>query len=366
MPTTLRTGSARGRRQRSVVAGFLATAALTSLALAGSPTPAHAADDPKAGVDEKTYEKDEDVIAKMKEWAPVNGSESVMGYPKGLERDKDGKVKPVSYEDVKRIYDANTAVEDAKKAAKAYADNQQNPSDARRVATALAEGNPEAKTKAENSAEIKNNTTDDKTVKSKDARLDGRPAEAYCGGRLDIPGLENPPPAGACAFVGKLDDRPDSTYPQRGATDGVAGGGKIQYKVQGQTTDESSKTEGWSVGGKFTPKITFTPGGDKGGAGGEAGGEVSFTYSYSSTSLKRVTNTTEQTVETDVPSGKKGYMEGRGNGAYYLGYIVVRAVDADYDMGTTRGERMIAIPARVYVQSSGTTSPVTWFKRLAS
>ncbi|MFF7232631.1 hypothetical protein [Streptomyces sioyaensis] len=288
-----------------------------------------------------------------------------MGYPKGLDRDKDGKVKAVSYEDVKRIYDAATAVEDAKKAAKAYSDNPQNPSDARRVATALVEGNTHAKNRADDSAEIKNSTTDDKTVKSKDLRRDGRPAEAYCGGQFDSPGLENPLPAGACAFVGNLDDREGSTYPQRAATDDIAGGGKIQYKVQGQVTDEQSKTEGWSVGGKLTPKITLTP--ENGGKGGEVGGEISYTYSYSSTSLKRVTSTSEQTVETDVPDGKKGFMEGRGNGAYYLGYIVVRALDADDDEGTSgKGERMILIPARVYVQSAETTSPVTWFKRLGS
>ncbi|MCF3175973.1 hypothetical protein IPZ61_21980 [Streptomyces sioyaensis] len=365
MTTKWCTSAAQGRRG-GLMAGALATAVLTSLTLIGS-APAQAADDPpeQESVPTKTYEKNKDVLADLKKWAPVKDEESVMGYPTGLDRDKDGKIKSVSYEDVKRIYPADTAVADAKKAAQAYADNPENPSEARRVATALVEGDPHATNKADNSAAIKNSTTDDKTSRSKDVRLDGRPAEAYCGGRFDSPGLDNPLPAGACAFVGKLDDREGSTYPTRAVTDGIAGGGKIEYKVEGQVTDEKSKTEGWSVGGKLTPKITVTP--ENGGKGGEIGGEISYTYSYSSTSLHRVANTSGQTVEINVPDDKKGFMEGRGNGAYYLGYIVVRALDADYDEGTSgKSEHMYLIPARVYVQSTETTSPVTWFKRLTS
>ncbi len=69
-------------------------------------------------------------------------------------------------------------------------------------------------------------------------------------------------------------------------------------------------------------------------------------------------NTLETAVEINVPQGKKGYLEGRANGAYYVGYIVLRDIDS------SNREHLVAIPARVYVQSPKTTSPVTWFKRL--
>ncbi|GGX35689.1 hypothetical protein [Streptomyces noursei] len=144
-------------------------------------------------------------------------------------------------------------------------------------------------------------------------------------------------------FVGKLDEK----YPQRGASDGLTGEGKHTYKVTASVADEKSTTEGGEVGGKITPSIS--------GGNGSVGGEAGFTYGYSTTSTTKVQSTRETDVEIDVPQGKKGYLEGRANGATYTGYIVVR----DLDTGNNQ-EHLIAIPAKVFIQAAGSSSPVTW------
>ncbi|MFF7726690.1 hypothetical protein [Streptomyces sp. NPDC008001] len=171
-------------------------------------------------------------------------------------------------------------------------------------------------------------------------------AEQYCGMVSKDPKHPAYGQTAPCVFVGKLDEK----YPVRGASDGIAGEGKLTCKVSASVTDEKSETEGWQAGGKISPKVS--------GDGAEAGAEASFTYSYSSTSVKRVQNTLETAVEISVPKDEKGYLEGRANGAFYTGYIVLRDIDGNNQ------EHIAAIPARVYVQSSGTTSPATWFKRL--
>ncbi|MFF7227967.1 hypothetical protein [Streptomyces sioyaensis] len=344
MSRTPCTDAARGRRRRSVVAGALATTVLSSLALIGSPTPAHADDGQQANVDEKLYQNEQDVLTAMEKWAPVKPSESVMGYPKGLDRDKDGNVKAITLADVQPKYDPNEAVKDAELAAAQYAADTKNPAPLRASAEHLSTGWPGSK--AANGPDIRPNTKNDV--------VGGQPAEQYCNMVNKDPDHAAFGQTAPCIFVGKVDEK----WPVRGSTDGVAGGGTLNYKVSGSVTDEKSTTEGWSAGGKISPKITGTPAGDKGGAGGEIGGEVSFTYSYSSTSLKRVMNTLETSVQIEVPNDKKGYLEGRANGAYYTGYIVVRDIDGNNQ------ESLVAIPARAYVQAPDTTSPQTWFKRL--
>ncbi|WP_406213778.1 hypothetical protein [Streptomyces decoyicus] len=119
------------------------------------------------------------------------------------------------------------------------------------------------------------------------------------------------------------------------------------------------------MGGKFTPKVTSTPA--NGGAGGEIGGEIGFTYSYSSTSLNRVTGTQEDKYEdkyeTEFPADKKGSLQGRRDGAYYVGYLFVQYQAAPGAPGTgPEKEHIKAIPARAYVQPPKSSTPVTYFK----
>lgn len=108
--------------------------------------------------------------------------------------------------------------------------------------------------------------------------------------------------AAPCTFVGKLAEK----YPQRGASDGLPGEGKLTYKVTASVADEKSTTAGWQVGGKITPSIS--------GDGGSVIGGASFTYSYSSTFTTKVQTTRESNIEINVPKGKKGYLEGRATG----------------------------------------------------
>ncbi|WP_128502328.1 hypothetical protein [Streptomyces inhibens] len=338
MSKTPRTNPAQGRRSGSLVAAALATTFLTGVSLIGSPTAAHAEDGP-SGVDTYTYEADQDVLKAMEKWAPVNSSESVMGYPKGLDKDKDGNVKAVTLADAKKTYDPDQAITDAKNAAQQYAANDKNPEPLRESARKLTDGWPEGAKPTTN--DIRQNTKDDVVPSG------GQTAEQYCGMVNKDPKHPAYGQTAPCVFVGKLDEK----YPVRGASDAMAGEGKLTYKVSASVTDEKSVTEGWSAGGKITPKIISKD-------AAEVGAEASFTYSYASTSLNRVQNTLETAAEISVPKDKRGYLEGRANGAYYTGYLVLRDIDSNNQ------EAVVAVPARVYVQAPDTTTPVTWFKRL--
>lgn len=346
--SALHTRLTRRRLKAAWVAGTAASAVLTAVSLIGSETPAFADGGQNASVDPYTYEKDQDVLNAMDKWAPVNSSESVMGYPAGLDRDKNGNVKAVALADVKSKYDPTQAIQDAKNAARQYETDGKNPSALRTSAGRLVDG--WADTTKSDATDVRMNTKDDVLPWS------GQTAEQYCGMVNKDPKHPAYGQTAPCVFVGNLDEK----YPVRGASDGVTGEAKLTYKVSASVTDEKSVTEGWSAGGKITPKIGGEFGGDKSGGKGtaEVSGEVSFTYSYASTSISRVQNTLETAVEINVPQGKKGYLEGRANGAYYVGYIVLRDIDS------SNREHLVAIPARVYVQSPKTTSPVTWFKRL--
>ncbi|WP_039629563.1 hypothetical protein [Streptomyces sp. 769] len=321
------------------MAGAIATALLTGISLIGA-TPALAEDGQQPSVDNQTYETDQAVLTAMEKWAPLNSAESVMGYPKGLDRDKAGNVKAVTLADVKKTYAPEQAITDAKNAAQQYAGNDKNAEPLRESARKLADGWPDGSKSA--SSDIRQNTKDDVVPSG------GQTAEQYCGMVNKDPQHPAYGQTAPCVFVGKLDEK----YPVRAGTGGLAGEGKLTYKVEASVTDEKSTTEGWSAGGKITPKLGS---GDK---GGEVGGEASFAYSYTATSLNRVTDTLATSVEINVPKDRKGYLEGRANGAYYTGYIVLRDIDGNHQ------ETVVAIPARVYVQAPNTTSPITWFKRL--
>ncbi|KOG42265.1 hypothetical protein ADK74_16825 [Streptomyces decoyicus] len=109
-----------------------------AVTLAGTVSPAAAADGP---TEAKLYASDEIVENEMKGKAPVADSESVMGYPKGLDRDSKGNLVPVTQEDVKaRVhYEPAQALTDAKAAAKKWSENTDNNSDAREMIKQLAE-----------------------------------------------------------------------------------------------------------------------------------------------------------------------------------------------------------------------------------
>ncbi|TJZ54417.1 hypothetical protein FCH28_14900 [Streptomyces piniterrae] len=332
MSTQLQTEPTLGRRKSSVMAGALATAFLTGISLIGSQSPAFADDGQPAKVADGTYESDQDVLAAMEKTDPVNSSESSMGYPAGVDKDK-----AFTLADVQSKYDPEQAVKDAQAAATQYAADEKHSAPLRESAKHLVDGWADA-TKP-SGTDIRQNT--------KDSQLSGgQSAEQYC----NMTNTDSQSPyygqAAPCMFVGKVDEK----YPQRGASDGLTGEGKLTYKVTASVADEQSTTEGWQVGGKITPTIS--------GDGGSGAAEASFTYSYSSTSTTKVQNTRESDVEINVPAGKKGILEGRANGATYTGYIVVR------DLDSSNQEHVVAIPARVFIQAPGSSSAVTWVKRL--
>ncbi|KOT89049.1 hypothetical protein ADK86_30515 [Streptomyces sp. NRRL F-5755] len=325
--------------------------AVASPLLVGTAPAAVAADTPAID-NTKVYTSEDDIVAAMEGtkdkpgYAPVEKSESVMGYPQGLDRDN-----PVTLDDVQPTYDPKDAVADAKEAAKAYASNGDNPAPLKKVAQQMADSKA-------TEPEARKDINDDKTY----PYLTGGPAKEYCEGKsADASKTQNAEKANPCVFVGKLDTKPGSKYPKAGGSSGLAGGGKKTFMTKGEAVDEKSTTTGWKMGGKFTPKLTVTPPGDKGGTGGEVGGEVSFEYSYSSTTLNRVTSTQEDKSEVDFPSDKKGSIQGRRDGAYYVGYIVVHR-HTDKTEPNPDKDQLITIPARVYVQSPKSSTSVTYFK----
>ncbi|MFH0518536.1 hypothetical protein ACHBTE_15320 [Streptomyces sp. M41] len=330
----------RGRGDGRTVTAVVVTALLSCVSLIGSAIPA-SADGQRAVVVDDMYETNADVYAAMETWTPLNTAESVMGYPKGLDRDASGGVKAVHLADVSKTYDPEQAIRDAMNAAQQYAVDVRNPEHLRVSAQRLVDGWPGGTKHSQH--DIRRHTKDDIVPSG------GQTAEQYCGMTntdANHPAYGQTAP---CVFVGKLDER----YPVRGASVAMAGQGELTYKVAAAVTDEKSVTEGWSAGGAITPKLISK---DQ----AEIGAEASFTYSYASTSVTRLQSTLETSVKINVPPGKRGYLEGRANGAYYTGYIVLRDIDADNHEATA------AIPARVYVQAPFTTTPVTWFKRLTS
>ncbi|MFD9209084.1 hypothetical protein ACFVZM_22735 [Streptomyces sioyaensis] len=332
------------RRKSSVVAAALATAFLTSMSLIGGQTPAFADDAP-------TYASDQEVTNAMATTDPVNSWESSWGYPTGLEQDSQGNVKVINSEDARSAYaskkddgtyetaqeSAEHAVKDAQGQAKSYADDASHDSALRESAQHLVDG--WSGTTKPAGTELRQNTNDDELT-------GGQHAKDYC----NMTSQDSQSSAGQappCMFVGYVTEK----YPQRGASQGIMGEGKLTYKVSASVADEQSTTNGWQAGGKVTPKIVDDGGGTE--------GELNFTYSRSTTSTTKVQSTQESDIEINVPQGKKGYLEGRANGATYTGYLVVRYIDT-----SNQQEHLVAIPARAYVQAPGSSSPVTWVKRL--
>ncbi|WP_406203820.1 hypothetical protein [Streptomyces decoyicus] len=330
IPTST-SGRRRHRNRRATIA--IATAFLAGASVLGSQAPAFADDNPTVPAD--IYETDAQVMADMAKWTPLKDSESVMGLPTGLD-DKQVNLSDVQGGQVN--YDPDQAIKDAQAAAKVFAEDANTKEPARESAKRLYEPISGLQESANYTAPV---------FTGKDAYKDvwsGENFEQLCNRpNHDSSRVGQKPP---CAFVGKLTEK----YPVKGsAGDGLAGGGKLTYKISSSVADEKSETEGWSVGGKITPKI--------GDGKSDIPVEASFTYSYAATSTKKLQSTLETDVEINVPEGKKGLLEPRGNGAYYTGYIVYRT-------NNNTEQRMVAVPARVYVQARDTTSPITWFKRV--
>lgn len=310
------------------------TAFLAGASVLGSQSPAFA--DEKPAVPDGIYETDDQVMADLAKWTPVKDSESVMGLPTGLD-DKQVNLSDVQGGQVN--YDPDQAIKDAQAAAKTFAEDPNTKEPARESAKRLYEPVSGLKESANHTASVftgKGAYKDEWTKENLDQLCNRQNHDSSRVG-------QKPP----CAFVGKLTEK----YPVRGsAGDGLAGGGKLTYKISSSVADEKSETEGWSIGGKITPKI--------GDGKSEIPVEASFAYSYAATSTKKLQSTLETDVEINVPDGKKkGWLEPRGNGAYYTGYIV-------YRQNNDTEQRMVAVPARVYVQARDTTSPITWFKRV--
>ncbi|MFI1159309.1 hypothetical protein [Streptomyces sioyaensis] len=323
--------SARASTQRTRRLTVLASATLVAAPLLGIASPAMADGNQKPQVDENVYDSEEKILAKMQGWAPVADSETVMGYPQ-LEKD-------LTLADVQKTYDPNTAVQDAVAAAQKYADNAKNTEPLRESARKLVNGWPDAGTPQGN--DIRQNT--------KDTDVGGQSAEQYCQMTNKNPATSSFGQAAPCVFVGKIADAQADKWPVRKEAGAVSAVDEFIKKISASVTDEKSVTDGWTVGGKITPKL--------GDGKSEVGGEVSFAYNYASTFTRKVQSTEEEDIKILPQGTKQVSVESRANGAYYTGYIVVRGP-------IEKGQRLIAIPAKAFVQSPETGQPVSWFKRV--
>ncbi|MEU8781812.1 hypothetical protein [Streptomyces sp. NPDC048637] len=331
---SVRTSDAARCKRRNTWAATVTTVFLAGASVLSSQAPVFADDKPT--VPDTLYESDDQVLADQAKWTPVNDTESVMGLPTGLDN------KQVNLSDVEGgqvNYTADQAIKDAQDAAKKFAEDPNTKEPARESAKRLYEEIPGLTPAPSYTAPL---------FTTKEAYKDpwtGENLDQICNRQNHDPARQGQKPP--CAFVGKVTEK----YPVKGGGgDGLAGGGKLTYKISSSVTDEKSETEGWSAGGKIAPKLSDGK--------NEFPVEASFTYSYASTSVKRLQNTLETGVEINVPDGKqKGWLEPRANGAYYTGYIV-------YRQNNEAQQRMVAVPTRVYIQARDTTSPLTWFKRV--
>ncbi|MFI1204982.1 hypothetical protein ACH4VR_37120 [Streptomyces sp. NPDC020883] len=320
--STHRTAPARrGSRKGALVAGALATTFLTGISLISTPTPAHADDG-------NTYFKTEqEVVDFLSRSAPLNQNEAIKGYP------VDGQdPQQVKLADVEKVYPHDQALKDAPAKLGSGFDLARS---------APTEHGPSLTTEG---PDIRKSSSDDK-----EPWLSNWDAKSMCGQPSHNPGGESMP----CGFVGVLDQK----YPTMQTSAGVMGKASFDYKYGATVGQDTSRTSGWSVGGKVTSQLN-TPGGP---GGGNAGTELNFTYSESTTTTNKWTTMVEQTNKYEVPDRVNGWVEGRANGGKYIGYIVYKL-----DFTNASGERrqkMVLIPARVLIQAPGNSVPMTFVKR---
>ncbi|KOT86208.1 hypothetical protein ADK86_39970 [Streptomyces sp. NRRL F-5755] len=337
--------------------------AVASPLLVGTAPPAVAADDAqKAAIDQSLYTSEGQIIQALEKgtekdekngieghppWAPIEKIEAVMGYPKGIDKEN----PPAELDHVKKLYDPKTAVADAKKKAKEYTQNTKNPKSSRDLAQEL------VNSPFDGPEELQNTNTPVDGM--------GTTVEEHCAGKSRyFQGKQPKNSPNSCLFVGQVDeDSKDGKYPKAKESPALVGGGEKSITTEGQATHENSTTEGWKYGGKFSGELNATPAGDKGGPGGKGSAEFNFEYSYSITATEKVTNIVRDTTTVKFPEGnKQNTLQGRRNGAYYYGYIVIPRKETKPENGKEGYEHLVVVPARVYVQSSKTTSAMTFFK----
>lgn len=141
-------------------------------------------------------------------------------------------------------------------------------------------------------------------------------------------------------FVGVL----DQAYPTVAMSDALTGTADRSFTTSFSVTEVTSRTSGWSIGGKVAVKV---------GKDAETGAEGSFSYSEMTT-----TSTTTQKSSTDqksqhIPTRTVGWMQGYANGGWYAGWIVA-----------SNGSGMVqAFPVRTFYKSDRIDPPITWMQR---
>ncbi|GGX09847.1 hypothetical protein [Streptomyces noursei] len=315
MTTPVTTPAHKAPRRTGRRAAVLAASAalIATPMLAGATTPAMAEDG-------NTYFKTEqEVYNFINKSAPLYHQEAIKGYPvSGQDSQK------IKLQDVEKVYPHAQALKD--------------------VPTALGTRFNLPGSIPTEGPDIRTSSSDDKEpwLSSQDAKsMCGQPSQKKDG---------EPMP---CGFVGVL----DKAYPKMLGSSAVMGKAQFDYTTQATVGQDTSQTSGWSVGGKVSSELT-TPGGP---GGGKAGSELNFTYSESTTTTNKWTTMTQQTNKYDVPNGISGWVEGRANGGWYLGYIVYKLDFAD-GKGNEK-QKMVLIPARVLIQAPGNSVPMTFVKR---
>lgn len=314
MSTLCTTPARRGPRKGSLVAGALATAFLTGMSLVGSSTPAQAEDG-------NTFLRTEqDVINYLNQSQNrLNQSEAIRGYPAQGQDSQEVKL-----EDVEKAYPHDQALADVPN----QLGDRFNP-----TSGVTTEG-----------PDIRKSSSDDK-----EPWLDNWDAKSMCGQPSHNPGGEPQP----CGFVGRL----ETPYPRMNSTDPQMGKADFSYKTSAMVGQDTSKTTGWSIGGNISSHMEITAGPASGGSGREA----NFSYSQSTTTTNKWTNTVDQSRNVSIPDGVLGRIESRANAGQYLGYIVYKL-----DFSPADGERKqktVLIPARVMIQAPGSAAPLSWIKR---
>ncbi|MFI6764968.1 hypothetical protein [Streptomyces sp. NPDC050355] len=312
-----RTSPRRRARRAAVLAAAAVVTALVATSLMSDQTPATAGPSTTAADDggNTFYTTDEEVVGLLEQTAPLNQKEAIRGYP-ALGQDPRG----VTLDAVEQIYPLDRAIQDVK--------------------DQLGSGFEfEPGVEVVDSPDIRRSSSDD----LESWLGGGMSAKHYCG-MDDSNGSD-------CGFVGILDQK----YPTVQSTAEVTGRAKLTYKTQATVGRDSSRTKGWSAGGKVS--TTFKPE----APGPDAGGEFNFSYSESTTTTNRWTSMVEQDTEIDVPDSSVGWLDGRANGGWYTGYIVYKINLTPAD-GPPK-QKIVAIPARVLIQAPGKSAPMTWVKR---
>ncbi|MYT28119.1 MULTISPECIES: hypothetical protein [unclassified Streptomyces] len=314
MSTLCTTPARRGPRKGSLVAGALATAFLTGISLIGSPTQAHAEDG-------NTFLRTEqDVINFLNQSQNrLNQSEAIKGYPAQGQDSQEVKLA-----DVEKVYPHDQALAD--------------------VPSQLGSGFNLASGVTTEGPDIRSSSSSDK-----EPWLDNWDAKSMCGQPSHNPGGEPMP----CGFVGRL----ETPYPRMQSSDAQMGKQDFSYKTSAMVGQDTSKTQGWSIGGNVTSHLDITAGPVSGGTGRE----INFSYSQSTTTTNKWTNTVDQDRKVSIPDGVLGRIESRANAGEYLGYIVYKL---DFTNGNgERKQKMVLIPARVMIQAPGSATPLSWIKR---